>query len=252
MKTLLKLLVGFVGLLLVAAVVLYVLAALVPTDYRPADLSQEERERAARQFIRRAVNDFHTPVERAKPFDLVIEEGELNKYLASMDEVVAQLPGESGGTVRSQMRDSRLAGPAVAMHEGELSLMVRQSGYDKVLTLRVKPSLTDAGLLRLDVAGARIGRLPVPRAVVDRAMESLRSRAADAVDADSRSAAGGAVPTAQQMRRLMAAVVRAIGGEPITPVLGLREAKRVRLAGLDIEEGKMTLHFTPEPPAAGG
>ncbi|MBS3734302.1 MAG: hypothetical protein KGY99_05185 [Phycisphaerae bacterium] len=242
-----KILAGVVLLLGIVAGVLYVLASAVPGDYRPADLTHRQRVRVAKRFIQRVVDDFHEPAERRRRFDVVLGEDEFNAYLASMDEIVAHLPGGDDGQVRRALAESQLADPSVAMSAGEIALLVRHTGYNKILTLRLRFELLDSGRLRVHLRGARVGRLPVPRFLVDRAVQALRTRAAGAIAPDERSN-GGSLPTGQQMRRLTARIVLAIGGEPIVPVLGLRKHKRVRLTGMDLTDKAVVLHFIPAGP----
>ncbi|MFW6133542.1 MAG: hypothetical protein ACOC8F_06555 [Planctomycetota bacterium] len=241
----LKVAVALVVLLALGCGVCYLLASAVPGDYRPADLPHARRVRWAKRFLQRVAEDFHNAAERRQPFDLAVGADELNAYLASMDEIVAQLPGTTSGQVREPLARAELAAPAVTMRDGALGLMVRHTGYNKVLTLRLGFELLDNGDLRIRLTGARVGRLPVPSFLVDRALAALRDRAAAAVEPPPTADRHGGVPTSGQMRRLVARVVGAIDGEPVTPVFGLRRETRVRLTGMDIRDGAMVMHFIP-------
>jgi hypothetical protein len=229
---------GLVGAVAAGAIVLYLLASAVPGEYRPAtDLLRPERQAAGDRFFR-LLQDFNNRAEDVRPFEITLRQEELNEYLASMDEIVEAFPEQPAGSAYKAMDGAGVSGLAVAIRPGALVLMARSTRHDKIVSLDVSPSFTGDGRLRLAMTAARVGTLPIPRALarrqLDRLKRQFRKRAA------ARRSNG---PTAEQVGELLQAMVRAIDDRPILPVFGLREEKRVRLTRMDLEQGEMTLHF---------
>jgi hypothetical protein len=111
--------------------------------------------------------------------------------------------------------------------------------------------MTD-GRLRVRLAGARVGRVAVPRSVVAGQIEELKAYLEyRRSQAEGDAAAGGV--SAQAIGRLLAGVVAAVGEEPIDPVFtGGINNRRVRVTDVTIEHGRLTLRLVPADRPAGG
>jgi hypothetical protein len=234
------------------AVAIYVLASRVPPDYRPARLTQPQKERAAKEFVNDKVfRGFSNPAQANEPFRWHVTEEQLNRYIASMDEIVSLLPGRDPGDVYARLEEAGLADPGLALGDGTLTLMVRDKRREKILSVRLAVEMTD-GRLRVRLAGARVGRVAVPRSVVAGQIEELKAyleyrRSQGQGDKE----VGGL--SAEALGRLLAGVVEAVGEEPIDPVFtGGINNRRVRVTGVTIERDRLTLELAPADRPDGG
>ena len=235
-----------VALTSAGSVAAYLMASWVPADYRPARLGREDRERATRTFYNR-VFAFINEGEDVKPFAWSVDEDWMNRSLASMDEIAYQRGGKRG-QVHRLMERTRLAEPAIALGDGEITLMVRSIQHDKVLSASLRFEFDGDGRLRVRLAGTRIGCLPVPPLLVRDRVEELKRTVVQRL-LDSAGAGDAALddPRSAGVARVLAIVVAAIDGKPIDPEVTwrLHARKRVRIDGIDIKGGTLTLHAAP-------
>lgn len=241
-----------------AAAGLYIQASRTPPNYSPAILSADQRDRAAKEFLNRKIlNDFGNATQRNRPFDWSIGEDELNRYLASMDEIASSAPTVQPGAVHRAMADAGLAAPAVALRNGKLTLMVRSTKYEKILSADLAFTFNKDGMLLVRLVQARSGRLALP----DRWLRDRLRRLGQSLDAEDRSARPAAGPAGQSHRagrsgslavssldvaELLRVVLAAIDNKPIRPELtwGINE-RHVRISGIRISDGLLTLHVVP-------
>ena len=131
-----------------SAVVMYVQASRIPADYLPVQLSARQKHQAVKEFWSK-VQEFGNSTQMNEPFEWSVGQTELNRYLASMDEIAASTPSGEPGTVYREMEKAGLAEPAIALHDGVLTLMVRSKEHAKILSVDVSFALTDDKKLRV-------------------------------------------------------------------------------------------------------
>ena len=258
--------VALVVVLGITAAVLYFAASAMPGGYHPPRLSQEQREEAADRFIE-AMTDFVNKAEDRHPFELTFTQEAINEYLASAEEIVRKRPGTQDGTAAKAMDKAGLAGPMVRLNDGRLTLMARATEYDKIISVEIacESVLATAersprrsgpqgdrsagqppdNRLRLRVAGARIGRVPVPPFVVRGVLERVKERLGKPPFNDSHGAAQSLQPTARDVGKMLHAMIWGINEQPISTVHGFRKNRQVQISRIDISDGRMTIHYAP-------
>lgn len=247
LKIILRVLLVLVLLVVLAGLVLYVLASRPPASYQPAQLTQKEKEQSARQFVSH-ISDFNNKAQRNEAFEWQITQEQLNDYLASADEIAANRLGGRRGEVRQAMESVGLADPAVAMSDGVLTLLVRSSAYDKVVSADLAFRFTPDGKLGIRLTQTRIGQLPVPDRFLRQQLQRLKEqiRLDQQKHGESTAAATSPADSSEDVGRLLAAVIAAIDEEPITPELvGGLNHKKVRIEDLRITTGKLTVRAVP-------
>ncbi len=223
-----------------AAGVLYVLASRVPAEYRPIRLSQQHKQEAAYDFVnRKLIRELSNPAQESRPFDWSITEDEINRFLASMDEIAWLGMGWEPGQMQGRLDGAGLAEPAVLLGEGTLTLMLRETRRQKVLSVTLAAEQTDDHIgFRLD--GARVGRLAVPSSAVAGQVEQLRRQLAEAdpIDEDNDK-------PVEQFGRLLAGL---LAGEDarVEPVFtGGINRRRLRVSEMTIADKQLTLRLEP-------
>lgn len=226
--------------LLAAAVVAYLLSNRVPAEYAPAQLEPAQRDAASKTFYRR-IGDFNNEAQKNAPFTWRISEDEINAYLGSLDEIAAKHPSDSAqnGAARRAMQKAGLADPAVSLRDGAITLMARSTEYDKILSASLRLEITPGGKLRAQLAETAVGGLPLPA-------DFIR----DKLLASARPAARGASTTSPfggEAHDILSAVLAALDGREIDPVFSWRLStrKEVRVTGLEIKDGNMTVQLKP-------
>jgi hypothetical protein len=224
-----------------AAMLAYVLANRVPAAYVPAQLPPAQRDAASKVFYRR-VGDFNNEVQRNAPFTWRIGEDEINAYLASLDEIAAMHPSDSAqdAAATRTLAKAGLAEPVVSLRDGALTLMVRSTQYDKVLSASLHLEITPGGKLRATLAETAVGALPLPSNFVRDKLAALARPAAQRGTASP--------PFGGEAHDVLSAVLAALDGREIDPVFSWRLStpKVVRVAGIDINDGNMTVRLKPQ------
>jgi len=242
---------GFIGAaaIVLIGVVLYVQASRIPARYRPAQLTAAEKQRAAKEFYSRIVNEFGNDAQRNEPYEWSVSEEQFNAWLASMDEIASKTHTGKPGQVYKAMAQAGLAGPAVALRDGVMTLMMRSTKHQKILSVDIAFTFTPEKKLRLQVRGLRLGRLAVPDSLVRSRLEELKrlssSAARDGPAGRSRRATMAGV-SSDDVAAVLGAVLAAIDEEPIRPELTWPvNKKRVRIERIEIAGGMLRLHVTP-------
>ena len=240
------LLIGLAGAVLVAGV-LYLQISSEPRQYRPAVLDRQEADRAVRDFVGQC-QDFYNKAQRLQPYTWTITEERLGAYLASMDEIASSMPGRiEPGRVSKILAEAGLSEPAVSLKDGKITLMARLTDYDKVLSMGLALAVPSAGMVRVDLAEAKLGRLPLPRAAVSRVLGRLKERLRrDKAGSDptptGRSSVEGLF--GGDVAAVLVAMLGAVDEKPISARL-LIDRKRVQIVGLDITDEAIRLHVEP-------
>ena len=232
-------------ILLVAAGVLYFTVSAVPTGYAPQRLSQAEKKRAAQEFVEKAV-----PLHNAPAGDLVrwlATEDELNKYLASMDEIASYRLGGKRGQVYRQMAKSKLSGLAVRLSKGIITLVFRSDKYGKIVSADFVLEITPDQRLRAGLKRVRIGKLRIPdSAFRERLIRMKMSLGFSESLRDPREGKTKTRRPTDDMVKILGAMVAAIDEAP-TRIEHKVNNKLLRLVGIEAEQGRLTLVFQSLP-----
>lgn len=234
----------------VAAVSLYLLASRVPRRYRPASLNARQRTQSAKLFAGKMLGpQFGGKIQQPHPFSLSFSAEELNRYLASMDEIAALPPGGEPGRVYRVMERSGVADPALVLGEGTLTLMFRLVNYGKILSLDLSLRYTPRRRLRVELLEVRLGEIAIPRSAFQGRLDNLRGalgsksgQPAGSGDADDEE--GGI--SIGDVSAVLAKVIASIGAEPISTELPKKINGRIfRVDDIEISDERLTLHFAP-------
>lgn len=242
--------VGAVLLFLVIPAVLVVLAMLPPPEYRPARLGYDERSVAAKRFYRQMM-DFDDLAQSNIPFEFTFTAEQVNRYLASVDEIAALLPEGQAGRVQEMMDAAGLAGPAVAIRGGRITLMVQSGRFGNIVSADLRPRVKDSGQLVVPLRAVRVGWLPVPQGLVrGRLMKTkdklLALQAAQRADRDVPGGLAEADLAAAAANYALRMVLAALDGQPVEPE-GRYRGHRIRLTGIDAFAGQLTVRVVPVP-----
>jgi hypothetical protein len=235
-EVLLRILVWTLVALMITAGALYIQASRVPDNYHPAKLSRQEARQAAHDFARDIAQGFGNKVKMVKEFDWAITQSTINRYLAATDEIAFSLPrGIKRGEINEEMAKLGLADPAVALEDGKLTLMVRSTAYNKILSADISVNLLDDNKLKFNLEATRIGKLPMPSGFLTGKIEALSQKLAGEKSDD--------------ISETLAELLAAIGGEPINPPEAWRiQGIRVSIKTLTIANGELKLTVRPIPP----
>ena len=248
-----KIVIALAGIVVVALVVaagLYLRASVIPEAYRPAVLTQAQKRAVASDDFVPHLAEFGNDAGRAVPFTWSVTARQLNEYLASMDEIADFLrpgPGRAG-EVTAALDEAHLASPAAALQDGLLTLMIRQSQANKILSMDVGFSFTEAGLLRVHLRRMRIGLLKLPPWLVRSWQEQIKSMLLEQLGSYDRRRAGSALSgvTSEDLGLVLSKLLLAMDGAPIEPELVWPIGrKRVRIEQVGITPEAITLHARP-------
>lgn len=240
-----RLLIVLVAALGAAALGIYLFASRIPASYQPAQLSPDQRTTSAKGFTARVLNEFGNKIQVPKSFTWSATQEELNHYLASMDEIAELMPNSRPGLVRRQLDEVGLSGPAVALEKNILTVMIRSTHYEKILSADLAFTFPAEGRLAVQVAGARLGALPVPQSMLQARLADLRTLLAAALPAKAETESPKRI-SIEHVGRMLSHVILAVGQEPISTELPWRVNGRIiRIDGIDIEHERITLRVTP-------
>ena len=249
--------------LVLAAVIAYGLASRIPADYRPARLTADQQQKQVNRFFA-LLGRFSEHGGAGRPFTWSVTDKEANLCLGSIDAIASLRPGESVHPMAELEREG-FSDPAVAMHEGVLRLMIRSTGSKKILGVDLSFVFDDRGDVQAKIAGMRVGEMPVPKILFRRKLRELREDLQKLLAGaeEGASAPFGSIRTGD-VARFLEAVVGMLDGAPAKPEIVWDDgaaAHPLRITGVEITEGKLTLHVDPvigapptEPtsPAPGG
>jgi hypothetical protein len=241
-----KALVGLGVAVVVIVGALWLLLNRPPGSYRPVRLAPEDRGVAMREFRARLM-DFSNEGQKNLPFTWSFTEDSLNCYLDSMDEIAAE-GGAKNGAVRRALDKAHLGDLAVALDNGAITVMARQTQYDKIVSARLGLEITPAGKLRVRLEGVKVGSLPVPESMVRRRVEKYKASLAGSLKptADEEGAPGVGI-SSDAVGQAIGRVIAAIDGEPVDTDITWRVTtrKHVRIDRIDIADGRISLHVVP-------
>jgi len=205
----------------------YVQAGRIPEDYRPAGFGNDDERTHSIDRFWDSADEFHNHAQNVVPFEWKIEAGHLNEYLALLDQIIAARPtGWSPGDLNKMLADVGLSEPAVSFGDGVITLMVRSTDYNKVLSV-------DVGideLLQVQTLGTRVGRLRLPEAAGRAAMVRLKKAIA------KRSKNGD--------ENVLAKLILSVDEEPMRREWTV-DGKDIRISSIKITPEGMTVAAVP-------
>lgn len=248
--TVLVVVAGCILLLVVVPAVLVMLAMLTPPEYHPAGLDYDERSVAAKQFYRQMM-DFDDLAQSNIPFEFTFTAEQINRYLASVDEIAALLPEGQAGRVQEMMRVAGVSSPAVAIRNGRITLMIRAGRFGNIVSADLRPVIDGEERLIVPLRAVCVGWLPIPQWLIrSRLMETrdrlLNLRAAQRAEGDLPGGLVEADLAEAASNYALRMVVGALDGQPIVPE-GKYRGRRLRLTGIDPFAGRITVRVVPVP-----
>jgi hypothetical protein len=180
--------VGFLVMLLVG-LVLFVMICRVPQRYPRGPLTPEQ-QRQARDRLESHILEFGNKAGAGEPFAWTITAGQANAYLASLDAIAEPFDHPAYPSV--EMERAGFAGPAVGMHDGVLTFMIRVIRYDKIFSVDMAFESDGQGSLTVRTLGMRVGALPVPQSLLAEVHERVRHHLAGQL-AEVEKAEGGSI-----------------------------------------------------------
>ncbi len=237
-------LIAIVALLLIASVVIiYIQASRTPDDYHPMKLSKDELAKTAGKFVQHVVLDFSNNAQRIKPFEWQISEEQINRYLASIDEIAFLRAGRKRGEVNSAMRSVGMAGPMIKLADGTVTFMITLTDLNKVASIELGAELTEDKSLKLGITCARIGKMRVPKGVLVGPLRKLRGKL------ENKQTANSDMNNADKIANVLAILLAAMDDKPIKPEKIWR-IKRIRIAldSLAISENGVKIKVRPIGP----
>lgn len=232
------------GALAAGALALYVQAHRPPRGYQPVRLDAAQRQEAAVRFYNHLA-DFHNHAVADAPFEAAISSAEINAYLASMDEIAAMLPGERPGQVMRGMAQAGLDTPAVILGDGRLTLMVRSSRHDKVISADLRVDQAPAGQFQVGLEGVHVGRLPIPPSLARGRLADLAEWLAELEDRPEDARTGPAALARRTSVLAMAALRSALEGRPLEPLIRV-EGRAWRVRDVRISPQQIVMELQPE------
>ena len=229
----------FVALLAVG--ILFMIASMCPADYRPYQLTKQDRQLEAQRFVNNYMNKFLNNYNNIHPFTLEISDNQMNKFLASLDEIAILRPNKKGenlntGGVYEALDRQGLADPFVKFENDKLTIMIRaQKQADKILSLSISMKALGDGKVKFALEGVSIGRLPIPKSIVEESLklvkEELGKQKADSDEILS-------------MDHLLTTVFTSLDSEPIVTKCKIR-GKKKQISSIELKDGKLKIKYIP-------
>lgn len=247
-----------VALLMLVAMGLFLLASWKPSGYEPIRLSDNQKHKAASDFGMLVIDRFRRAAQDAahndRPFSFSFTQDQLNGYLASMDHIAVLRAPVKHGDVYKLMDEAGLTEPVINLRDGVLTVMVRTRDYEKILSAGLTFTFTEDAGLKIDLAGAYIGRAPIPKSLIRRRLQPVKAILREQMEKMQTTSTQPTKPrgivlvgfSTRDIARVIRGAIMAIDEEPI-PAKDLvsKVGAKVRVTGIDIEDGKITLTFTP-------
>ncbi len=194
-----------------------------PAGYNPLVESTDSDSEEVHPYIHRNLaSTLYNGAQSQKPFQMEVVDSALNEAIAQI-----RWPQESGGV--TFYAPEILFQPDTIVLRGTTSV----EGAELVVTIELGPALDEEGLLNLNVQKVEIGAMPITLLAKIVARREYQNRL-ETVPVDT-----------TDLRAKIAASL--LIEEPFEPVFKV-EDKWVRLAKVEIVEGKLTGHFVPAQP----
>lgn len=259
-KFTISLIVGIVLLLMVAAAVVLLFASRRPEAYRPYALTQAQRREVAQGFITKCLA-LGSQLGNKDPFTHTVKQDDLNRYLASLDELAfLRLQGDDVAEKSSEVVDAMdkagLAYPAVNMDDDILTIMFRTEKINKVISVDLLLSITDDSRLKVEMGQVRVGKMPVPAILVSNALDSMKQSLAELEAKRKKKKTDGGFEEdedddddrsdirAGDFDLLLPKILSAIDEEPFSTEVKFRNARK-KVTRVEIDDGELKIYFFP-------
>jgi hypothetical protein len=238
---------GFLLLIALPAVLLYVAATRAPSDYHPLGdrLTEQQRKGWANHCISNYFTNFHSKTEDIHPFTWSLTEEQLNLYVSSIDEIAWMGQFGVGGPVRPQMANLGLSGWCIALTDDGIKIMVRSTRYDKILSATLTFKTDSENRMRVRVERARMGVLVIPKSVIIGTLAKLKDQMARwrKEESDPKKRSGG--KTVGNLGALLENVLQmAVDDKPGEATLS-GFVKPTKIERVDTSGGTLTIHLRP-------
>jgi len=199
-----------------------------PPQYQPPapDTSRE----VSRYLTHYLAPNFHNNIQIDQPFEVVVDQTELNKLIADGRGLRVEWPVVLGGV--------KFSAPMVVLSDEQVVLMgAVDVGFSVVVTVVLAPRLDEQGRLWLTVKKVKAGAVNVTR--VARGIAS-RVMAAEVSELKYKG----------WLEDLSAGLIYNRPYDPVFPVP--RYKKQIRLTGARLSNGRLVLRFEPAGPIEDG
>lgn len=246
-------------ILLITAVLtvalLFGLADRVPTDYieaqqritRLTELNEQAEREGPRRHFMKLYGDFSKYGGAGKPFTFQITADEINLCLVSMDQI-ASINSPKPVYATAKLAKAGFRGPLVSINDGVLTLMVKSTQYDKIISVDLKFVFDDEGDMKMELLAIRIGVLPIPMAMLKNQIQKLRGKLQNLLGKVNDSGGGSSVTPTKSVARLLRAVVDMLDAKAVRPEVtwpGDDVRHQLLITDVVINDGTLTLHFDP-------
>ncbi len=243
----------FLILVILAGAIIFGLVDRVPEDYRIAitrvrllgEINKPGED--PRRDFKLLLGDFSKEVGKGEPFWFTISADEVNLCLASMDEIASYYPTSRPIRPSPILEKVGFTGPVVAMDNGVLTLMAWSMEYRKVISVDVGFIFDGVGKVRMKILALRVGLMPVPRFCVDKLIIHFRQRIQKLIGrfGDDRKNQRDDV---RKIMDLLRALANMLDGKPVRTKMTWKigAPHRVLIDTVEITDGVMRLHFSPE------
>ena len=213
------LLISIVISLIIVWLLLYKPAGYISAKNNTADSRQKQ---LSTNLTNRLLPELYNGVQRAEPFDMTLNEADLNEIIAQ-----SSWPRHSGGFI-FYTPNATLSIDTI----GLMSTVVLVKGkIELVVILQAKPALNENGLLNFNIAEVKIGALNITPLAAYIAKKTYQKHQPDYIDHND-------------FRSIIADSV--FQNKPFEPVFKVKN-KKVRIEKINIDTGKLTLRFSPIP-----
>ncbi len=261
MKAVKRILLATAFLLVLAFLMLTIAYGLAHSDpdwYQPAGLSQEMRDAASRRATNKLA-ELQNQAAEARALETRIRTGRTSATKPS-EIVVSFTDDELNSFFQTWQNhlnwrasyEKHFTDPVILIREGRLILAARIKDLDIVTSIHIQPSLDADGRLKLEIVRILGGKLPLPRAILDRYSKHVVSSVAARVPAwrawaridDTGSANNPAIYAAMAELLINTFENRSSDAVLFVPILD-ESAVPVRIVGLEIENNALTMRVVP-------
>ena len=158
------------------------------------------------------------------------------------DELVIRLEKE---TIPLQEVIIRFADPAILLTDGGVRFIVRSTEHSKIVSASIGTTSSSGGA-GLGIRDVQVGRLPIPDEWVNSELSDIWDAVLGDPQADSGFAGAGGM-SGEELGRLRRTLIMALAdGSPVESTALSIGGRKVRLAGIEIQAGRITLHVEPD------
>lgn len=213
----------FVSVLIaVALLILLLMLTKTPSQYQP--LESTDTGQVHKYLTHYLAPQFHNEIQLDEPFEVIVPQKELNEMIVDRATLDIDWP--------VKLDSLTISAPAIVFSKDTILIMGRVGigPVSVVVSALAQPELDDNGMLWLNVRRVTVGTLNVTP------LASVLARGVFKEQIER-------YPEQDWIKGLASAC---LANEPYEPVFDAYESK-IRLISVQIEEGRLTLRFEPEP-----